>query len=263
MFNTILEQWQPFTAVSVLLVFYLWESIAPFFKHRHHRIRHAGRNLTIAGINILILVFVFSGITISVAAFTENNRIGILHWLESPSSVHAVAAFVLIDFWTYWWHRFNHIIPFLWRFHRMHHSDTEMDVTTATRFHTGEVMFSSTLRLLLIPLIGIPIWTLILYDILLLASTQFHHANIALNRSVDRFIRLFIVSPNMHKIHHSKEQIETDSNFTSLFSIWDRVFGTFRKRVNYFEIHFGLDEFEGDESQTIKDLLYTPLRRLR
>lgn len=263
MFSSILEQWQPFTAVSVLLVFYLWESIAPFFKHRHHRIRHAGRNLTIAGINIVVLVFVFSGITVTVAAFTENYRIGILHWLESPSLVHAVAAFVLIDIWTYWWHRFNHGIPFLWRFHRMHHSDPEMDVTTAIRFHTGEVTISSILRLILIPVIGIPIWVLILYDILLLASTQFHHANIALKSSVDRFIRLFIVSPNMHKIHHSKAQIETDSNFTSLFSIWDRIFGTFRKRLNYLEIQFGLNEFEGDESQSVKGLLNTPFRKLR
>ena len=136
-------------------------------------------------------------------------------------------------------------------------------MTTASRFHTGEVTFSSILRLLLIPLIGIPIWVLILYDILLLASTQFHHANIALKRTVDRFIRLFIVSPNMHKIHHSRAQIETDSNFTSLLSIWDRIFGTFRKRLNYREIQFGLDEFDGDESQSVKGLLNTPLRRPR
>jgi sterol desaturase/sphingolipid hydroxylase (fatty acid hydroxylase superfamily) len=262
-FSTILQQWQPFTAVVVLLLFYLWESIAPFFKNRRHRIRHGGRNLTIAGVNVIVLVLVFSGVTVTVATFTDDNRIGVLHWLGLPSSILAVAAFVLMDLWTYWWHRLNHTIPFLWRFHRMHHSDPEMDVTTATRFHTGEVTISSSLRLFLIPLVGMPIWVLILYDILLLANTQFHHANIALKRPVDRFIRLFVVSPNMHKIHHSRMQIETDSNFSSLLSVWDRIFKSFRKRQNYAEIQFGLDDFDADENQTVKALLTTPLKALR
>ena len=114
-----------------------------------------------------------------------------------------------LDLWTYWWHRANHRIPFLWRFHRMHHSDPAMDVTTATRFHLGEITVSTIVRLGIIPLVGIPLRVIVVYELVLLVSTQFHHSNIALPSGIDRILRLVIVSPE-HALGASLKQASGD-----------------------------------------------------
>lgn len=259
MLGVLAEYWQPLLALGVLFLLWAWESSAPFFSPSARRLRHAARNLTIAGINALVLATVFAGLTVTVAVITEDRQLGLLNAMGLTSHIHAVAAFLLLDAWTYWWHWMNHRLPFLWRFHRTHHSDPTMDVTTATRFHLGEISFSSTLRLLLIPLVGIPLWVLIVYDMALLACTQFHHANIQLPAALDRMIRYAVVSPNMHKVHHSRLQPETDSNFSSLLSVWDRLFGSYREKLDYSEIRFGLDGYDDDARQSVKGLLLTPI----
>lgn len=258
MIHILLQQWQPFLVVAILSIMWAWESISPFFR-RERRLKHGARNLIISGINAIILALAFGGATVALSAYSTEHRTGLLYVANFPESLHSIFAFLLLDFWTYWWHRMNHVLPFLWRFHSMHHSDPEMDVTTATRFHLGEITMSSIIRLALILIIGIPIWVLIVYDVVLLASTQFHHANIFLPQKADRYLRYLIVSPFMHKVHHSRLKFETDSNFTSLFSLWDRLFGSYRDRENYADIRFGLDGFDSDESQSVKGLLATPL----
>lgn len=258
MMHTILSQWQPFLAVFLLLLFWLWETAAPFFA-RERRMRHAARNLTISVINGVVIAFVFAGIMVTVADYTARHQWGLLPLLGLIGTAQFIVAFLLVDIWTYWWHRFNHVVPFLWRFHRMHHSDPEMDVTTATRFHVGEIVLSSIIKLFLIPIVGIPIGVLILFDVLQLPIISFHHANIHLPRALDRTLAWLIVTPFMHKVHHSRIQRETDSNFSSLLSVWDRVFGSFLQRERCDEIRFGLDGFDEDEKQSLKGLLATPL----
>ncbi|MEO8167536.1 MAG: sterol desaturase family protein, partial [bacterium] len=189
-----------------------------------------------------------------------KNHFGLLHMLGLQGLAEDVTAFVLVDIWMYWWHRINHAVPFLWRFHRMHHSDPAMDVTTATRFHVGEIILSSVIKLALIPLLGIPIGVLILFDFVQLPIISFHHANIHVHPAFDNILAFFIVTPFMHKVHHSRIKSETDSNFSSLLSIWDRVFGSFVHKDNCAEIKFGLDGFDDDEMQSVKGLLITPLR---
>src|SRR5574341_1077492 len=156
MLHVLLARWQPFAAALGFLLFWLWESRAPFFP-RAARLRHASRNLAIAAINAIVLAVLFAGATVAVADFSSARRFGALHLLDLSGALHAAAAFLLLDAWTYWWHRANHRVFFLWRFHRMHHSDPEMDVSTATRFHLGEIAISTVLRLGLIPLIGVPL----------------------------------------------------------------------------------------------------------
>jgi sterol desaturase/sphingolipid hydroxylase (fatty acid hydroxylase superfamily) len=258
-FHTILNQWQPFLAVFALLVFWVWESIAPFFS-RGDRVKHAARNLIIGLINGVVLAVVFAGSIVVVADATKQQQIGLLHWAGFSGPVLFVTAFLLFDIWMYWWHRLNHGFPFLWRFHRMHHSDPEVDVTTATRFHVGEIAFSSLIRLGLIPLIGIPIEVLIVFDAIQLPIISFHHANIRLTPQLDKRIRYFIVTPFMHKVHHSRMKSETDSNFSSLLSIWDRMFRSYVEKENYHEIEFGLNQFDGGERQSVKGMLLTPLK---
>lgn len=258
MFETVLQRWQPAAAVLGFAFFFLWESLSPFFAPRS-RLKHIVRNLTITAMNVALLAIVFGALTAFAAAHTESERMGLLYTLPVTGTIRALGAFLLLDFWQYWWHRANHRIAFLWRFHRMHHSDPEVDVSTATRFHAGEITISATIRLGLIPLLGISLTPLFAYDLLLLLSTQFHHANLALPGPADRLIRAVIVTPFMHKIHHSTFQSETDSNYTSILSVWDRLFGSFRLRENYAALRFGLAGFDRPEKQTIKGLLLTPL----
>src|SRR5690606_9675421 len=127
------------------------------------------------------------------------------------------------------WHWLNHRVPLLWRFHRMHHSDREMDVTSATRFHLGEHLASATLRLAIIPLFGVTAFEVLIYETIVVAITMLHHANISLGR-LDPVLKLFVVTPAMHRVHHSRVPAETNSNYSVFLSLWDRIFRTYRRR---------------------------------
>ncbi len=262
MFESLPDEWRVLTALVGLAVFFCWESAAPFFEQRRRGL-HARRNLAVAGVNVLLVGVCCAGVTVAVAELSATNGLGLLNQLSLPPTAALAAAFVALDLWTYWWHRANHRIPLLWRFHRMHHSDPSVDVTTAARFHTGELLISAGLRLLLIPLLGLPLTALVLYDGVVLAATQFHHANVGLADAADSGLRRLIVSPNMHKLHHSRIQSETDSNYATVFSGWDRLFRTYRDRDDYRAIEFGIAGLEDDRSQTLAGLALTPFLQSR
>jgi sterol desaturase/sphingolipid hydroxylase (fatty acid hydroxylase superfamily) len=185
----------------------------------------------------------------------------LLHWLSLPAAARLVLALLLIDAWTYFWHRMNHRWRFLWRFHRVHHSDAKMDVTTANRFHFGEVFISSVMRVPVLVLAGMHLGELVIYESALFAVVQLHHANIGLPERLDRWLRAVLVTPAMHKVHHSRWQPETDSNYASLFSFWDRLFRTFRLRADPRTIEYGLPGFDRAEQHTLAGLLTTPVER--
>jgi sterol desaturase/sphingolipid hydroxylase (fatty acid hydroxylase superfamily) len=244
-------------AVALLVLFWCWETWRPFFGQREGRLRHAGHNLAIAVFNTVILGLVFGSVTVMVSGWAEQNQFGLLNSLGLAGPFRFVLALVLLDGWMYVWHRANHTIPFLWRFHRMHHSDRHMDVTTATRFHLGEHVGSAVLRLVLIPLVGFEVWNLVIYDTLVIAITQFHHADISIGRW-DRWLRWLIVTPHMHKVHHSDWRLETDSNYSTVLSVWDRLAGTFRMRSDPKTIVFGLKEFSAPAWQGWWGMWKTP-----
>ena len=149
----------------LLVLLWLWEAWHPFFRHQH-RYRHAIPNLGLTLFNSIVLAITVSGLIAFATDWTTTHQIGLLNWFQLDHGITLVAAVVLLDGWMYLWHRANHAIPFLWRFHRTHHSDTHMDVTTASRFHIGEHILSNGLRILLIPLFGLSIWQLVFYEIL-------------------------------------------------------------------------------------------------
>lgn len=251
------------TGPILLFLLLWWETLAPFLplfrNNALQRTRHGLRNIAIALLNSGMTALLFVGIWAATANWAAHNGFGLLNFTDVPPLWHALAAVLALDFWTYWWHRLNHRLPFLWRFHRAHHSDTHMDVTTASRFHIGEILFSNCLRIPLIMLLGIHLWEIVLYETALLAVIQFHHANVGLPRSVDQLLRCFIVTPAMHKVHHSRWQPETDSNYSSLLSVWDRIFRSFRLRDDPRTIQFGLDDFAKPEDQTLPGILKIPL----
>lgn len=252
---------RPWVALGVLALLLMWESARPFFPFPkgRERVRHGFRNIFLGILNAVVISLVFIGLWWSAAVWAESRSFGLLRWIPCPQWVAWPLAILLLDAWTYYWHRINHRIPLLWRFHRVHHSDPHMDVTTASRFHIGEIALSSLLRVPLIILLGVSIEQLALYELLMFAVVQFHHANIGVSEKWDKRLRLIIVTPHMHKVHHSRWQPETDSNYSSLFSFWDRLFRSFRINKEPGSLRLGLDEFDSPADQTIPGLLRNPL----
>jgi sterol desaturase/sphingolipid hydroxylase (fatty acid hydroxylase superfamily) len=195
---------------------------------------------------------------VQVGWWAESNRFGLLRLLSLPPALALAAAILLFDGWMYLWHRANHALGLLWRFHRVHHSDPEMDVTTAVRFHIGEILISSALRLAVIPLLGLSVWQLLVYEMLLLPVILFHHSNVQCPERLDRWLRLVLVTPALHRVHHSRRRNETDSNYSSVFSWWDRLAGSLRLRQAGQPVRFGLTEYDGEEWQKLSGLLTTP-----
>ncbi len=254
-------QWRGAASFGWLVVLLAWETLAPcfvWFRSLRDRGTHAWVNFAVAVVNVVVVALVFVGLWKWTADWAARNSIGLLHWIDLPGWARLAAAVLLLDCWTYVWHRANHRLPFLWRFHRVHHSDARMDVTTANRFHLGEIVLSSLLRLSLIPLLGIRLGDLVLYETLLQGVVQWHHANIRLPARWEQALRWWVVTPGLHKVHHSRHPLETDSNYASLLPLWDRLFRSLRTRERPEEIAIGLDGFDAPEQQSVAGLARTP-----
>ena len=257
----LLQATQASAALVGLVVLLLLEGAHPFFaffRERTERGRHLLRNLVLGAVNSVLVAVVFASLWVAAASYAEARGLGLLRLGDLQGWAHAGLAVLLLDAWTYAWHRMNHRVPFLWRFHRVHHSDAQMDVTTASRFHTGEIVMSSLLRIPLIVVLGVTAWELVLYETLMFAVVQFHHANIALPSRLEAIVSKVIVTPAMHKVHHSRWQPETDSNYSAMLSVWDRLFGSFRRREALHEVELGLTGFDGPAHQSVAGMLRTP-----
>jgi sterol desaturase/sphingolipid hydroxylase (fatty acid hydroxylase superfamily) len=251
-------------AFGLLVVLLAWESVAPFFafyrQRMAERVRHDAVNFVMGGLNAIFNATVATALWLLVSDWAAGEGFGLLHWLAWPAGLELVVAVLCLDLWMYVWHRLCHVLPLLWRFHRVHHSDRRMDVSTAYRFHFGEMVASALARLPVIALLGLTLGQLLAFEALMFSVVQVQHANVAVPASLDRCLRWFFVTPFMHKVHHSDRQPETDSNYCSLFSWWDRVFGTYRERADPSAIRFGLPEVPIGESQALRSLLLNPFQ---
>lgn len=257
------EQYPTLIAAFCLALLLALESWAPAASARHHRFLHAVRNLTLGLLNAAGSALLAAPLIAGIGLWAESKSFGLLRLVQLPPATATVAAIVLFDGWMYLWHRANHKIGFLWRFHRVHHSDPEMDATTATRFHTGEILISSALRLAVIPLLGITVGQLLAYEMLLLPVILFHHSNVQFPEKMDRWLRLLIVTPALHRVHHSRLRDETDSNYSSVFSFWDRIAKTLRLRWDGQPVNFGLNEFGATRWERLPSLLIMPFVSLK
>ncbi len=247
--------------IIVLPLIFILEGIFPHFPSRNRRLRHALFNISlgiIAGgmIRILSLLAPFYS-----GALSSLNHIGVLHQSSLSPGTELVAVFLTFDLWMYLWHRMNHRIHFLWRFHRAHHIDPEMDTTTAIRFHPGELILSYAANFIVIVLLGIDLSLLAFYLAAFQINILFHHSNIGIPEKYDRVLRAIIVTPNMHRVHHSIIQSETDSNYSSLFSVWDRLARTFRRRADTLRITLGMPGVR-QKPFSFKEILTVPVRNL-
>ena len=197
------------------------------------------------------------------ADWTIANNFGILQWLpEIPSWLYALVGLLLLDLiGAYLVHLVEHRIKFLWRFHLIHHTDTWIDTTSANRHHPGESVIWFAFTTMGVLIIGSPMWMVFLYQTLSVVATQFNHANISLPKKVDTLLSYFIVSPDMHKVHHHHALPYTDSNYGNIFSIWDRLFGTFMTLPKE-EIIYGIDTYpDPKEHNQILNLLKIPFQK--
>lgn len=243
--------------LTLVLIFAL-EGLFPHYKNRSRRIQHAFPHVITAVFNGILTRLVLAGMTMWVIDWGTRHRLGMAQTLQVPFYVKTVVVFVLFDIWMYFWHMVNHRIPLLWLFHRAHHADINMDTTTALRFHPGELILSTFIRMPVIVLIGMNFAEVVLFETILNMATLFHHSNLAIPEKWDRALRAVIVTPNMHRVHHSVERIETNSNYTSLLSVWDRLFRSYKSRKDTRTIALGLPEFRGAKWQGLRGFLVTP-----
>ena len=255
-----IKEWKIIIMLSAYVLVIFLEQIFPYFKNYKQLLKHDLRNFAFALFNALAVALIFSGSYVLLTQWTEQHAFGLLWTVELASWQRLLLALLLFDAWMYAWHRASHRIHFLWRFHRVHHTDRQMDASTALRFHVGEIFISFLVRLPVVALLGLSLFELLMYEALLQPIIIFHHSNVALPEKIDRVLRKVIVTPNMHRVHHSDVPRETHSNFSSIFSWWDKIFSSFQFRENTHEIQFGLPDRVEEKDQSVRGMIIDPLR---
>jgi sterol desaturase/sphingolipid hydroxylase (fatty acid hydroxylase superfamily) len=195
-----------------------------------------------------------------VQRLAERGRLGVLRWLPLPRPLRMVLGFLLLDYTLYLWHRMNHRVPFLWRFHAVHHIDLDLDSTTGLRFHFGELTLATGFRAAQVLVLGVDRDTLRVWQQLLVLSVVFHHSNLELPIGVERRLVALFVTPRMHGIHHSTRRHETNANYSSLFSWWDRLHRSLTLNVRQASITIGVPGFSRPEDVTLVESLTLPFR---
>lgn len=250
--------------VGGIMFFWLVEGSWPLFQFQYNKWRHAGINFFFTLTTILVN-FPLAFILVKSSSWAVDNQFGILHLIPNlPLWIQALAGLLFLDLigaWTAHW--VQHKVKFLWRFHIIHHADQYVDTTTANRHHPGESLVRFIFTALAILITGAPMWLIFLYQSLSVILSQFNHANITLPRWLDAVVSLVVVTPNMHHIHHHYIQPYTDSNYGNIFSVWDRLFGTFAK-LDQQKIIYGIDTHpEPKENSKVSSLLRIPFQKYR
>lgn len=225
---------------SGVVIFLLLEFGFAYRKPTVSKPRRWLTNIPLSILNGVIYQMVFAALILGLLTHVEQQGLGLLNLWTLASWQKVVLGILILDFAIYIWHLLTHVVPFLWRFHRVHHSDMNMDVSTANRFHVGEFLVSGLVRLAVIYTFGISIFTYILFEILVNLSIQFHHSSLRLPPAFERLWILLLVPPLLHRIHHSVKIAERDSNYGVIFSLWDRLLGTLRYDVDQESIVIGI-----------------------
>ena len=231
---------------GMLAIIGVWEILAPKRALTVSKTVRWVNNLGLVFFNSFIIRLVFPIAAIGVAAMAQENGWGLLNNIEMPVWLAAVLAIIIMDLVIYIQHVMVHAIPVLWRLHRVHHADPDYDVTTGARFHTLEIILSMGIKFCTIVLLGPPVFAVIIFEVVLNATAMFNHGNIRLPKSIDQVLRLFLVTPDMHRVHHSIEDDETNSNFGFSLPWWDRLFGTYRDqpRAGHEGMVIGIRQFK-------------------
>jgi len=248
---------------GVLILMAVWEGLAPRRASTISRIVRWGNNLGLVVFNTVLLRLIFPTAAVGVAIFASEHNWGLLNYVQLPSFAVVVISIVVMDFVIYFQHILMHAIPVLWRLHRVHHADLDYDFTTGVRFHPLEIIVSMLIKFAAILMLGPPVIAVLIFEVILNAMSMFNHGNVKLPAFLDRTLRLLIVTPDMHRIHHSVEEDESNRNFGFNLSLWDRFFGTYRKqpRAGHERMVVGIQNYRGLRDVTsIQGLLLLPFR---
>lgn len=219
-------------------------------------------NVLMLAVNIAIVRIVLISSLVGVAVMAQDGEVGLLRLLPLPDPVSFLLAFVALDLVVYWQHRMFHLAPWFWRVHAVHHSDVEFDQTTGVRFHPVEIVLSTIIKGAAVVAIGATPLAVLVFEVVLSSSSLFNHANARMPRALDRILRWVLVTPDMHRIHHSVDSDEHNRNFGFCLTWWDRLFGSYRDqpRATHEQMQIGLAGFRAPSDQSVARLMTQPIR---
>ena len=258
--------YEPYVRIAafggVLALMAVWEILAP---RRNQPIGRGWRwpnNLGIVLLDALLVRFLFPTTAVGLALLAEARGFGLFNTIVLPAWVVVAASVVLLDFAIYLQHVLFHAVPALWRLHRMHHADLELDVTTGLRFHPIEILLSMVIKLAVVAALGTPATAVLIFEVLLNGTSMFNHSNVRIPIGLDRVVRWFVVTPDMHRIHHSILLQETNSNFGFNLPWWDRLFGTYRVQpeAGHDAMTIGIEQFRDPRELGLDRMLLQPFR---
>jgi sterol desaturase/sphingolipid hydroxylase (fatty acid hydroxylase superfamily) len=261
-FETIPSLHRALILAGGITIFWLIETVKPLFILKYEKWKHAGINIFFT-ITSIVVNFLMAFILLWTSNWTADNHFGILQLASGINPwIFLIIGLLLLDLiGAYLVHFVEHKVKFLWRFHLVHHSDLWVDTTTANRHHPGESVIRFVFTTLAVVLVGAPMWMVFLYQSASVVLSQFNHANVSLPVSIDKMLSYIIVSPDMHKVHHHYVLPHTDSNYGNIFSIWDRLFGTF-STIKREDIVYGIDtHMEVDKNNSVINLLKIPFQK--
>ncbi len=249
--------------VGGLLIFWIIEGAIPLMplKYKKKKLHHAGVNFIFTVIHLIIHTFL-AILIVKLSDWCFHNSFGLVYWFNANILLTIIIGVLALDFSSWLVHLVMHKNKLLWRFHLIHHSDNNVDVTTGLRHHPGDSLLRGIFFLLLIFISGAPMYSVMIYQTLVVIATAFTHANISLPKKLDHALSYILISPNMHKVHHHWKQPYTDSNYGAVFSCWDRLLGTFTK-LDPKDIRYGLDRYyPNDKDEDFMRLLKKPFQKL-
>jgi len=260
-FFEFMPNWQKLLWIVICLSFnWIIEAVRPLFNHDYQKTKHVGVNMIFLMMDLSINV-IFGLATIGIFAWASEHQFGLLYMIDFPIWVELILAIMILDLVAqYSIHFLLHKVPWMWRFHMIHHSDTHVDATTGTRHHPGDYVTREIFALIAIILSGIPLAYYLFYRILTVFFAYFTHANISLPKRLDQVLSVLFVTPNMHKFHHHFERPWTDTNFGNIFSLWDRMFGTLTYEDPH-DVRFGLDVLDDTKDENIGYQLMVPFSK--
>jgi sterol desaturase/sphingolipid hydroxylase (fatty acid hydroxylase superfamily) len=249
------------TAIFAFLLLLQWKF--PLRRQHFSELHRILRNLVLSVPGLPLVRLLMLPIPVAIAVWAQYHQIGLLNWLALPNWLDLVATFLLMDYAYWWWHRVNHLVPVFWRFHNVHHTDLDMDVSTAARFHLGELFFSTAFLALTVAIFGIAPVSLIIFFIAFEGATVFQHSNWRLGLRLERILNLVLVTPRMHGIHHSIVERETNSNWGTIFCWWDKFHRTLRLGIPQDHITIGVAAYRDENELTLGKLFVLPFRKQR
>ena len=245
---------------GILLAMAAWETASPKRRPRVSRLQRWSSNLSLVALNTVLVRLLLPAGTVGVAVLAESRGWGLLNILALPEWTTVVLAVVVLDLIIYTQHVIFHAVPMLWRLHMVHHADPDIDVTTGLRFHPVEIILSMLIKMGAVILLGAPVLAVVIFEVLLNATAMFNHGNVRLPSSLDTVLRLFVVTPDMHRVHHSIIKSETNSNYGFNLPWWDRLFGTYRAQpqAGHLEMTIGLSQYQNARRQGLAWMLSLP-----